>query len=90
MVFRIKDKRTRKASHDMIVDMALHASRAFQRSFGYTFKSEGDVKRFFAHQGQDWNDVQLKYRNKDELLPFENRVGGEWWIDTGGSGNASA
>ena len=42
-VFRVKDKRTRRAAHEMIVDMAKHASGEFERAYGYRFRTEGDV-----------------------------------------------
>ena len=83
-VFRVKDKRTRRAAHDMIMAMAKHASPEFERVSGYRFKTDADVKRFFADQGKNFNDVQLEYRHKDALLPFENRLGGGWTYDSRG------
>lgn len=89
-VFLVKDKRTRKAAHDLIMDMAKHGSREFERHYGYRFKTNADVKRFFADIGRDFNDVQLECRDKDALLPFENRLGGGWTFNSGGGENSYA
>ncbi|CAA9468851.1 MAG: hypothetical protein AVDCRST_MAG02-3463 [uncultured Rubrobacteraceae bacterium] len=75
-VYRVKDKRTRRAAHDFIMAMAKHGSDSFQRHYGYRFRTDGDVKRFFAEQGRNFNDVQLECRKKDAQLPFENLIGG--------------
>ena len=73
----------------MIMTMAKHGSASFQRHYGYRFRTDGDVKRFFADLGRNFNDVQQESRKKDAQLPFENLLGGGWTFHAGDSGYAT-
>lgn len=75
------DKRTRRATHDMILTMAKYGNHGHRQRF----ISDADVKRFFQLRGGYWDDLVQKCRNSEEIVPFlENLIGSTWKVSSGG------
>lgn len=83
--YRVENRRTRRATHDMIMAMAKYGDHYFDRHYGYTFKTDADVKRFFVNAiGKEYRDAVEEYRDKDAQPPFENLLSGGWTVNAGG------
>lgn len=89
-VFRVADRRTRRDTHDMILMMAKYGDHYIGGRTESPFKSDADVKRFFAAWGTNFRDVVEECRDKDKNVPcLENLVGTTWEVHAGGGGTFS-
>lgn len=78
--FYFDDKRTRRATHDMILMMAKHGNHNCRQRFG----SDADVKRFFQSNGSYWDDLVERCRKPTEIVPIvENLIGSTWVVPRG-------
>lgn len=75
--FCFEDKRTRRATHDMILAMAKHGNGGRN----LRFVSDADVKRFFVANGYIWDDLVQSCRKQNENVPLvENLIGSTWTV----------
>ena len=78
--FCFEDKRTRRATHDMILAMAKYGYRHQQ----HKFISDADVKRFFLSNGYFWDDLVDQCRKPRAIVPvIENLLGSTWRVSGG-------
>ena len=74
------DKRTRRATHDMILMMAKHGNHGHRQRF----VSDADVKRFFQSNGCYWDDLVRECREPNKIIPIvENLIGSTWRVSPG-------
>jgi hypothetical protein len=82
---RVRNKRSRKDTQGMILDMAKYGDHSVEDHEGVPLETDEDVKRFFAECEVDFHDFVEDCRNKDEKVPeFENLLGGTWQVNSGG------
>jgi len=78
--FYFEDKRTRRATHDMILMMIKHGNHGVRQRF----VSDADAKRFFKSNGYYWDDLVQKCRKPNEIVPLvENLIGSTWIVPHG-------
>lgn len=78
--FCFEDRKTRRASHDMILMMAKHGNG----SRNLRFVSDADVKRFFEANRYNWDDLVQTCRKQNENVPLiENLIGSTWTVGRG-------
>lgn len=78
--FCFDDKRTRRATHDMILTMAKYGAHHHRQKFS----SDADVKRFFQFNGYYWDNLVERCRNPRAVVPLmENLIGGTWRVSGG-------
>jgi len=81
--FSFEEKRTRRATHDMMLMMAKYGNHGYRQRF----VSDADVKRFFKSKGHYWNNIVETCRKPTAVIPFlENLIGSTWRV----SGSAKA
>ncbi len=81
--FSFAEKRTRRATHDMMLMMAKYGNHGYPQRF----ISDADVKRFFKSKGHYWEDIVETCRKPNAVIPFlENLIGSTWRV----SGSAKA
>lgn len=72
-----EEKRTRRATHDMILMMAKYGNHGHNQRF----VSDADVKRFFQLNGYYWDDLVQTCREPKEIIPIiENLIGSTWRV----------
>ncbi len=75
--FSFEEKRTRRATHDMILMMAKYGNHGYHQRF----VSDADVKRFFMAKGHCWDDIVEDCRKPSAVTPFlENLIGATWRV----------
>ena len=73
--FCFDDKRTRSATHHMIVMMAKHGNHGHPQRF----VSDADVRRFFEANGYYRGNLVETCRKPNEVVPIiENLLGSTW------------
>ncbi len=78
--FCFEEKRTRRATHDMILIMAKYGNHGYRQGF----VSDADVKRFFQANGYYWDDLIQTCRKLKEIVPIvENLIGSTWRVSPG-------
>lgn len=78
--FSFEEKRTRRATHDMMLMMTKYGNHGYRQRF----VSDADVKRFFASQGINWDDLVQVCRKPNELVPIVENLVGSTWVVPGG------
>jgi hypothetical protein len=82
---RVRNKRSRKDTQRMVLDMARYGDHGVARREGVRLDTDEDVKRFFAECDIDFCDFVEDCRDKDDKVPdFENLFDGTWQVDSAG------
>jgi len=84
---RVRNKRSRKDTQQMILDMAKYGDHSIERREGVPLETDQDVRRYVEEFDVSFEEFVQEHRNRDENVSiFENLLSGAWYVDsTGGS-----
>ncbi len=90
-VYRVKDRRTRKASKNMVVDMAKYSNNHIKNQYGKRpFRTDADVKRYVEMYDLRFDEFVEKCRAANaQVGMFENLLtGADWTVSAMGPGSS--